>query len=139
MNPQTELFYPLTAPIVRPLTIYFWAKKMKIISGITINVAVAVISPHITPLAEIKPVARIGNVKAVLDVSTSAMINSFQAKIKANIAVEAIAGAERGKTMRNKTSKRLQPSINALSSISTGISKKNERSIQITNARLKAT
>ena len=128
----------MTAPIVRPLTIYFWAKTMKIISGSTIKVAVAVISPHIIPFAEIKPVARIGNVKAFLEVRTRAMINSFQANINAKIAVEAIAGAERGNTIRNKTSNLLQPSINALSSISRGISRKKERSIQITKAKLKA-
>ena len=62
-------------PVVNPPSFWRPAKKIKIISGSTIKVAVAVISPHIIPFAEIKPVARIGNVKAFLDVRTRAMIS----------------------------------------------------------------
>jgi hypothetical protein len=111
---------------------------MKIISGTVIKVEAAAICPHITPLAEIRLLARIGNVKAFLEVITSAMINSFQLNIKTSIAVEAIAGAVSGKMILNNTPNLLHPSMSALSSISAGISKKNERSIQMAKAKLNA-
>ncbi len=76
---------------------------MKTTSGTVINVDVAVISPHMIPFADIKPVASMGRVKAFLDVSTSAMINSFHENMKAKIAVAAMAGAESGNTIRNRT------------------------------------
>ena len=63
------------------------------------KVDVAAIWPHMTPFADIKPVASMGNVYAFFVVSTSAMMNSFHENMNARIAVAAIDGADKGKTM----------------------------------------
>ena len=61
--------------------------------------------------------------------------NSFQVWIKTNNAAVRIPGAASGKTTLRRTCRRLQPSISAASSISTGTSRKNVVRIQIARGR----
>ena len=79
-----------------------------------------------------------GKVLAALPVRTIAIRNSFQEKIKQNIAVVDNPGQESGKTTLRNALNGLQPSTTAASSNSLGIPLKNDFIIQIVNGRLKA-
>lgn len=97
----------------------------------------AAISPQIIPMTDRKKVTVVGTVLALKLVKKKARANSFHDWITQKIAVAAIPGSVKGKTIFVRTLRREQPSIKAASSISWGISSMNPRIIHIVNGMLK--
>ena len=64
----------------------------------------------------------------------SARANSFQAATKATSPVTAMAGSASGRKMETMARKRVQPSIQAASSMAAGMAAKYDDSIQTENA-----
>ena len=120
------VFYPFTAPNVKPLTKLRWTNITKIIAGISIITDIAHIPLQSETNSAVKSNNPIGKVfDTVVRVITLAIANSFHDVRKAKIPLAASPGNINGKFTFKNAPHLEQPSINAASFNSLGISPKN--------------
>src|SRR3954451_14003199 len=124
--------YPLTAPAVRPATMRRWKNRTMMMMGTVTTTAAAAIEPVGCVNCDAPGNCEIaaGTVCAALvDVSDTAKMKSFQAKMNTRIAVVKTPGAASGAITLVKAWNGVAPSICAACSSSQGISLKNADSV----------
>src|SRR5438093_2016864 len=125
---------PFTAPAVSPVTTFRCTIKKKTTTGIAVSVAPAINGPQSAPRWVVKDASQTLSVCFSWLLSrTYAMMYSLQACMKPNIEVATNPGATSGKSTRMKAPNRVQPSIWAASSSSTGTLMMKPRRVQTMN------
>src|SRR5271165_2155776 len=117
--------HPLTAPALRPLTNCFWNRRKTATTGTVIRKAAAIVLPQSTVNMVANSDSPIGKVLELsVFVNTDARTNSFQDIRNANNAIDMMPGRATGRTTFLSACMRVQPSMIAASSSSTGMVEK---------------
>src|SRR5690606_16047532 len=118
-----------TAPMDRPRTSWRWAIQPTTTMGSDAMTAAADSWATNSPSLVMNPVRKTGTVAAWEAVRFTAKKNSFQEKIMQISAVAAMPGAMIGSITDHRIRSSPAPSTRAASTMATGTSRKNERSI----------